>query len=86
MIFISCPKNPILTESFPNTFSAFNNKEPEPHAGSYTLFTVFLPTVPNLVKSSETSAGVKNSPPDFPAFEAYIVIKYSYASPNASIS
>ena len=76
----------VRIESLPNTFSAFNNKEPDPHAGSYTLFTVFLPTVPNLVKSSETSAGVKNSPPDFPAFEAYIVIKYSYASPNASIS
>ena len=45
-----------------------------------------LPTVPSLVSNSETSAGVKNSPPDFPAPDAYMVIRYSYASPKASIS
>ncbi len=37
------------------------------------------------VSSSETSCGVKNSPPLLPALEAYILIRYSYASPNASI-
>lgn len=44
---------------------------------SYTLLISVFPTVPSLVNNSETSAGVKNSPPDFPALDAYIVIKYS---------
>ena len=35
--------------------------------------------------SSETSWGVKNSPPDLPALEAYMFMRYSYASPNRSI-
>ena len=37
----------------------------------------YLPTVPSRVSSSETSAGVKNSPPDLPALLAYMVIRYS---------
>ena len=41
------------------------------------LFTCVLPTVPSRVSSSDTSAGVKNSPPDLPALLAYIVIRYS---------
>ena len=48
-----------------------------PQAGSYTLLISVFPTVPRRVRSSDTSAGVKNSQPDFPAFEAYIVIRYS---------
>lgn len=44
---------------------------------SYTLFISVLPTVPSRVSSSDTSAGVKNSPPDLPALLAYMVIKYS---------
>ena len=86
VMLISCPKKPFKTASFPRTFSALRRRDPEPQAGSYTLFIVFFPTVPSRVKSSETSAGVKNSPPDLPALEAYIVMRYSYASPNASIS
>lgn len=49
---------------------------------SYTLFTsVFiLPLLSRseiFVRSSDTSCGVKNSPPLLPALEAYIPIKYS---------
>jgi len=41
------------------------------------LLTSFLPTVDRQASSSLTSCGVKNSPPDFPALEAYMVIKNS---------
>ena len=86
VILISWPKKPFITASFPRSFSAFKSNDPEPHAGSYTLFMVVFPTVPSLVRRTDTSAGVKNSPPDLPAFEAYMVMRYSYASPKASIS
>ena len=43
----------------------------------YERFISVFPTVPSLVSSSDTSAGVKNSPPDLPALLAYIVIRYS---------
>lgn len=49
----------------------------EQEAGSYTLLTSVFPTKANLVRSSETSCGVKYSPPDFPALEAYIPIRNS---------
>ena len=77
VMLISCPKKPLRTASRPSTFSAFSSSEPEPQAGSYTLLISFLPTVPSRVSSSETSAGVKNSPPDLPALLAYMVIRYS---------
>ena len=83
---ISCPKKPWRTASLPNTLCALSSREPDPQAGSYTLLTSVLPTVPSLVSSSDTSEGVKNSPPDLPAFDAYIVIRYSYASPKASMA
>jgi hypothetical protein len=41
------------------------------------LFTLVLPTTVMWASSSETSGGVKNSPPDLPALEAYMVIRYS---------
>ena len=54
-----------------------NDQEPV----SYTHLDVYkrqvLPTVPSRVSSSDTSAGVKNSPPDLPALLAYMVIRYS---------
>ena len=71
--------------SFPSIFANFNNNPPDPQHGSYTLFTSFLSIITILASNSPTSCGVKNSPPDLPALDAYIVIKYSYASPKASI-
>ena len=50
-----------------------------------TLFTCVLPATASLVNKLDTSCGVKNSPPDLPALEAYILIKNSYASPKASM-
>ena len=43
---------------------------------SYPDITL-LPIIASFVSNSETSCGVKNSPPDFPALDAYIPIKYS---------
>ncbi len=54
-----------------------NNREPEPQAGSYTLRTSAFPMVTMRAKRLLTSCGVKNSPPDFPALLAYMVIRNS---------
>ena len=59
------------------TLSGRHNDNITLKAGSYTLFTCFLPTSVIRARSSETSCGVKNSPPDFPALLAYIVIRNS---------
>ena len=54
---ISCPTNS-PTLSLPSTFANFNSSEPEPAAGSYTLFTRVLPTTVIFARISETSCGV----------------------------
>ena len=60
-----------------NTIDAFNKRDPEPQAGSYTLLTSVFPTKAMCVSNSDTSCAVKYSPPLFPAFDAYIPIKNS---------
>ena len=66
----------------PTSFEAFISSEPDPQVGSYILSPSFAPA--NFASKVETSAGVKNSPPFFPASPAKWAIRYSYESPITS--
>ena len=81
---IDRPLRPLFPKGFFNDVSVIvtplsvdYNNPPEPQAGSYTLLTDVLSWITILASNSPTSWGVKNSPPDLPADEAYIVIKNS---------